>query len=137
MDRISREKRSWNMSRIRSTDAQPELRVRSHFFGRGLRYRVANRLPGKPDMVLKKYGAVVFVHGCFWHGHEACRETHVPKTNTEYWSKKLQLNRARDGRGQAELRRLGYRVFIVWECDCSRVDRLDEIIDEIRSGANV
>lgn len=93
MDHLSKEKRSWNMSRIRSTETKPEERVRKYLFSKGFRYRKNDkRLPGKPDIVLPKYRAVIFINGCFWHCHKGCSRANVPKSNLEYWKVKLENN---------------------------------------------
>src|SRR5688572_23284097 len=96
-DTHSRAVRSYNMSRIRSVNTRPEITVRKYLFGKGLRYRLHEKLlPGTPDLVLRKYEAVVFIHGCFWHGHTGCRKYIVPKTNTQYWQEKIAKNKRRD-----------------------------------------
>lgn len=110
--------RSYNMSRIRCQDTTPERLVRSHVHKLGFRFRLyRSDLPGKPDLYLPRHGAVIFVHGCFWHCH-GCKVggKAKPKSNTSYWSKKLQRNKERDRANQKALRKLGLRVFIVWEC---------------------
>ena len=116
-DRISPERRSENMRRIRSRDMKPEMTVRRLVHGMGYRYRLSKKtLPGKPDLVFGPRRAVIFVHGCFWHQHD-CRDGRVPSSNSEYWSKKLARNIERDAQVQAELERLGWRVLTVWECE--------------------
>ena len=108
------------MSRIRSRDTQPELIVRRHLHGLGFRYRLhARDLPGKPDLVLPKYGAVVFVEGCFWHGH-SCQKGRVPGTNPAFWQAKVEANQKRDRRNQRLLRREGWRIIRVWECHLAK-----------------
>lgn len=115
-DTMTREKRSERMSRIRSQDTKPEMLVRRFLHAHGFRYRLhARDLPGKPDLVLPKYGAVVFVEGCFWHGH-SCQKGRVPGTNSAFWRAKVATNQARDKRNQRALRRQGWRVIRVWEC---------------------
>ena len=97
MDNHSKKVRSYNMSRIRSTNSKPEDIVRKYLFSKGLRYRKnVKTLPGKPDVVLKKYKTVIFVNGCFWHGHQGCKYFVMPKSNTEYWNKKITGNVERD-----------------------------------------
>ena len=109
--------RSRMMASIRSRDTKPEMMVRRHLHGCGFRYSLARKdLPGRPDLVLRRYNAVVFVHGCFWHGHEGCRFATTPATRTDFWQEKLSANAARDERVEAELRNLGWRVAVVWEC---------------------
>lgn len=116
MDTFSKEKRSAIMGRIRSQNTKPELAVRRLLHASGLRFRLhVATLPGKPDIVLPKHKAVVFVQGCFWHGHD-CRRGKAPSSNTAFWSQKLTRNVARDKNNIAALEGLGWRVFIVWEC---------------------
>jgi len=110
--------RSYNMSRIRSKNTKPEELVRLFLFAHGYRYRKNDsRLPGKPDIVLRKYNTAVFVHGCFWHGHEGCRYYVEPVTNTDYWRSKIQRNRARDKDVANSLKQAGWNVLIIWECN--------------------
>jgi DNA mismatch endonuclease (patch repair protein) len=126
-DRISKEHRSWNMSRIRSKDTKPELLLRSMLFAEGYRFRLAGKvskriykkgvLPGRPDIVLAKYRTVIFVHGCFWHRHENCSRATTPKSNTEFWLAKFAKNIARDKENISELRTLGWNVIVIWECE--------------------
>lgn len=114
----SKEVRSYNMSRIRGKDTKPELLVRKFLFANGFRYRLHDKkLPGKPDIVLKKYKTVIFVHGCFWHGHEGCRYAKIPNTNRDFWQKKIENNRSRDSVNQRELTMQGWRIFTIWECE--------------------
>jgi DNA mismatch endonuclease, patch repair protein len=116
-DIVSREIRSRMMAGIHGKNTKPELQVRKYLHGRGLRYRLhAKELPGKPDLVFPKYKVVVFVHGCFWHHHPKCRFAYIPKTNTAFWLEKLQGNRERDAKKIAELNKLGWKSFVVWEC---------------------
>ena len=106
------------MSRIRKTNTKPELKVRKHLFANGFRYRLYGRkLPGNPDVVLPKYKSVVFVNGCFWHAHEGCKLNRMPKTRQEYWVPKITGNVERDKRNTKELWKLGWKVFVVWECE--------------------
>jgi DNA mismatch endonuclease (patch repair protein) len=119
-DHLTKEKRSWNMSRIRHKNTKPELIIRSLLHRMGYRFTVngpGNRnLPGRPDIVLPKYKTVVFVHGCFWHFHRNCKHARIPKTRTEWWRDKLRGNAERDKKKNAELRRQGWKVITVWEC---------------------
>ena len=104
VDKVSKEVRSYNMSRIRSKDTKPEILVRSYLFSKGLRFRKNDkRYPGSPDIVLPKYNTVVFVHGCFWHLHDGCKYAVMPKSNVDFWKKKLYRNKERDERNQKEL----------------------------------
>ena len=119
-DVFTPEKRSDVMSRIRSGDTKPERAVRSMLHRLGYRFTVNGprnkTLPGRPDVVLPKYRTVVFVHGCFWHGHEHCRDFRLPKTRREWWRRKIEGNRARDARVEAELRAKGWHVVTIWSC---------------------
>ena len=117
MDHISKEKRSWNMSLIRSKNTKPEVFVRSIVHRLGFRFRLyKNNLPGKPDIVLKKYKTVIFVHGCFWHQHKNCRRSNIPKSNREYWIPKLERNQERDAINKKKLKKDGWSVVVAWEC---------------------
>lgn len=125
-DIISPARRSALMSRIRSKDTQPELAVRRLLHSMGYSYVLHDeRLPGKPDLVFPGRGKVIFVHGCFWHGH-TCAKASKPKSNKEYWTDKIAGNKARDRRHRRTLRSLGWRVLAIYECEAqaSRVDRL-------------
>ena len=118
MDIKSKEARSFNMSRIRNKDTKPEELVRKFLFAQGFRYRKNDRrLPGKPDIVLPKYKTVIFVNGCFWHGHKGCRYFVWPKNNADFWQEKIGGNISRDTKNIAELKSAGWRVIIVWECE--------------------
>ena len=120
-DTHSKEVRSYNMSKIRSTGTKPEEIVRKYLFSKGLRYRKnVKTLPGKPDIVLLKYKTVVFVNGCFWHGHQNCRYFVMPKSNTGYWESKIKSNIARDKITYDSLLALGWNVRIVWECELKK-----------------
>lgn len=113
--------RSITMSKIRKTDTRPELCVRKYLFKEGLRYRLYNKkLPGNPDIVLPKYKAIIFVNGCFWHAHENCKYNRLPKSRIEYWHPKILGNVERDKRNVKNLKNLGWRTFIVWECELSK-----------------
>jgi len=116
--KASRLSRSEVMSRVRSSDTKPELLIRGLLHRLGYRYRVSPReLPGKPDLAFTRRRAAIFVHGCFWHGHDCKRGARPPKANANYWSAKIARNRERDVRVQAELRSLGWTVLILWECE--------------------
>jgi DNA mismatch endonuclease (patch repair protein) len=117
-DTITRERRSWNMSRIKGRNTGPELRLRSLLHRAGFRFTLhAKELPGKPDIVLPKYRVVIFVHGCFWHRHEGCRNATMPSTRTEFWQAKFDFNVSRDERNRVALKAAGWTVFTVWECE--------------------
>lgn len=121
------------MRGIRSRDTKPELAVRRYLHSRGLRFRVHGaRLAGRPDVVLTRHRVVVFVHGCFWHRHPGCRLAYEPKSRIEFWSAKLRGNAIRDSRDQAQLRSLGWRVLVIWECEIDDA-RLAELADTISS----
>ena len=126
----SEEVRSYNMSRIRGKNTRPEILVRKYLFFKGLRFRIHARLPGRPDIVLPKYKAVVFVHGCFWHGHSGCKYFVVPGTRTEWWMQKINGNCAHDLRNRIVLESLGWRVLVVWECEL-RKGRLEETLQNL------
>ncbi|MEY2168550.1 MULTISPECIES: very short patch repair endonuclease [unclassified Rhodanobacter] len=122
-DIVDRATRSRMMSGIRGCDTKPEVIVRKYLHAHGLRYRIAPKnLPGKPDIVLPKYRTVVFVHGCFWHRHPRCRYATTPATNKLFWMEKFKTNTARDRRVQRQLRSDGWRILVVWECQCSTRD---------------
>jgi DNA mismatch endonuclease (patch repair protein) len=123
MDSLQKEKRSWNMSQIRSKDTGPELVFRKLIHRAGFRYRLyVKTLPGKPDLVLKKYKTVVFIHGWFWHKHENCRKGNKPKSNKEYWDAKLDRNVERDAENVRKLEEAGWNVLIIWECELKDLD---------------
>jgi len=123
VDKLDSAKRSWNMSRIRDKNTKPELAVRKALHAAGFRFRLhVKNLPGKPDIVLPKWKTVIFVHGCFWHRHEGCPDTTTPKTRTEWWQRKFAKNVENDTRKREALKRLGWRVLIVWECEVDKVD---------------
>jgi DNA mismatch endonuclease (patch repair protein) len=120
-DRHTPEQRSYNMSRIRSTNTKPEVLLRKKLFAEGFRYRINDKkLPGKPDIVLKKYRTVIFVNGCFWHGHTDCKYFVVPKTRTEFWLAKINGNIKRDLKHEEALINLDWKVITVWECDLKK-----------------
>ncbi len=123
-DIFSKKKRSEIMRAVKSRDTKPEIRIRKALFAKGFRYRLNDRrLPGSPDLVFPKHGAVLFVHGCFWHGHGCARGRRLPKTNAVYWREKIARNIQRDRSAIAALRRLGWRVKISWECDLKDAER--------------
>lgn len=118
-DRITKEQRSKNMSHIRSKDTSIELKVRKYLFSLGYRYRVNYKeLPGKPDIVFTKKKIAIFIHGCYWHGHNCnSRYAHVSKSNTDYWNTKIQRNQERDKRNIEQLEKDGWKVIVLWECE--------------------
>ncbi len=134
------EQRSFNMSRIRSRDTTPELRVRRILHAAGLRYRLHDkRLPGKPDLVFSRARTVLFVHGCFWHMHRCKYGKPAPATNANFWAEKRRSNTVRDRKNRVALRKAGWRVLEIWECqtfDAAPLQSaLDPIIAMLRSGA--
>lgn len=131
-DTMTPEQRHKCMAAIKGKDTKPELIVRKYLFSRGLRFRIqVRKLPGRPDIVLPKYRTVIFVNGCFWHGHEGCRYYRLPKSNVDFWQEKIERNKARDARNEAELKALGWRVLRVWECDIRTVAGRNEYLDSL------
>jgi len=140
MDIWDKNKRSECMSKIRSKDTKPELALRKALFARGFRYRVNDKkLPGKPDIVLRKYKTVIFLHGCFWHRHKGCKYAYTPKTNTKFWVDKINSNRERDKSNFQKLTDLGWNVLTVWECEIRHTYKrdltplIDRVVSEILS----
>lgn len=129
--------RSYNMSRIGAKDTKPELMVRKFLHAKGFRYRLNDKkLPGKPDIVLPKHHTVIFIHGCFWHGHENCHYFVVPKTRTDWWMDKIGQTKQRDALTQNELLQKGWKVIVVWECQLKSgkaTQTLSQLISEILS----
>ena len=134
----SKEMRSYNMSRIRSKNTKPEEIVRKHLFSQGFRYRKNDsKLPGKPDIVLPKYKTVIFVNGCFWHGHTGCRYFVWPKSNPDFWKAKITGNVERDKTNCELLADMGWRVLVIWECELKKAciaETLQNAISFIRAG---
>lgn len=129
----TKESRSYNMSRISGKDTKPEELVRKYLFSKGFRYRKnVRQLPGTPDLVLPKYRTVIFVNGCFWHGHEGCKYFVWPKSNAEFWRQKIKTNISRDRRKEAQLRDMGWNVMIVWECEL-RPPKREATLEELES----
>ena len=121
VDKIEKKARSANMSKIRSKDTKPELKVRRILHKLGYRFRLHRKdIPGRPDIVLPKHKTVVFVNGCFWHRHDSCREASRPKSNSEYWETKLNRNVERDIRNHSTLRKDNWKVIVFWECELER-----------------
>ena len=135
-DNHTKEQRSYNMSRIRSKNNAPEEKVRKFLFSKGFRYRKNDKkLPGCPDIVLPKYKTVIFVNGCFWHKHN-CKRFVWPSSNEDYWKKKILRNVERDEINIKELKDLGWKVLVVWECELKKATidkRLETLVDEIRA----
>ena len=136
MDIFSKSKRSEIMSKVSGKDTKPEIIVRKYLFSKGFRYRKnVFSLPGKPDIVLSKYKTIIFIHGCFWHGHENCEAAKLPSSNIDYWFKKVSSNVTRDMHKQEILRELGWNVIILWECELkskSREDKLSLFVKELQ-----
>jgi DNA mismatch endonuclease (patch repair protein) len=132
-----KEVRSFNMSRIKSKNTKPEILVRKLLFAHGFRFRLHNKkLPGKPDLILKKYGTVIFVNGCFWHGHKDCKYFVPPSTRRDWWLNKIQNNVNNDGKATIRLSSMGWSVITVWECDLqkSKIENtINTLINNIRS----
>ena len=136
-DLLSPEKRSWNMSRIKGANTKPEMLVRSMLHRAGFRFRIHDKsLPGKPDIVLKKYKSVIFVNGCFWHRHEGCAEATTPKTRREFWEAKFKRTVVRDKEQKDALEKLGWHVFCIWECELKHsADRIiSQVVNELKGG---
>lgn len=132
MDIWDKKKRSEVMSKIGSKNTKPELIFRSALFKEGFRYRIHVRnLPGKPDIVLRKYKTVIFIHGCFWHYHENCPEGRIPDTNSKYWKEKLLKNVDRDKKHKKDLEQKGWYVIVVWECEVEK--HLEETLTRVKN----
>lgn len=134
VDSISKKHRSWNMGRIKSKDTSPEKIVRSLLHKMGYRFRLHRKnLPGKPDIVLTKYKAVIEVRGCFWHRHKNCKETTTPKSNTEFWLEKFRKNVERDKKNKLKLKELGWKVIVIWECETKNKQEIVDMLKRINS----
>ncbi|BEV04582.1 very short patch repair endonuclease [Chryseobacterium gambrini] len=130
-DKHTPEQRRFNMQQIKGTNTKPEILLRKLLFSKGFRYRINDKsLPGKPDIVLKKYNTVIFVNGCFWHGHENCRYYVIPKTRTEFWTDKINGNKKRDKKNTELLLQKGWKVITVWECELKK-DKLDQTVEKL------
>ncbi len=128
MDKLDKEQRHNIMAAIHGKDTKPELLVRKFLFSRGFRYRLNHpRLPGHPDLVLRKYRTVIFVNGCFWHGHENCKSFRMPKTNIDFWEKKITRNKQRDIEEQRQLASMGWHCITVWECQLKPKNRAETL----------
>lgn len=138
-DTISKERRSANMSRIKCKNTSLEIKVRKYLYHHGFRYRKnVKDLPGKPDIVLRKYNTVIFVNGCFWHQHRNCKLATMPKSNVDFWTNKLERNVNNDVKNIKELTNMGYHVITVWECEIKNCFnyRMDQLVEEITEFAN-
>lgn len=131
MDALTPQQRHKNMASIRSANTKPEILVRKYLWSHGFRYRLNNpRLPGRPDIVLRKYRTCVFVNGCFWHGHDGCKYFVMPKTNTEFWAKKINRNKERDREEQRQLAKMGWHSITVWECEL-KADKREKTLESL------
>lgn len=138
MDKLTAEKRSWNMSRIKGKDTALELLVRRYLYFKGIRYRINVKEPGRPDIAIKKIHTAVFINGCFWHGHENCKESGLPKSNSGFWKSKIEANKIRDKKNEGLLKNKGWDVITVWECDLEKetTATLDNLATTLSSRLN-
>ena len=135
-DVFTPEKRSLIMSRIHGKDTAEEIKVRKYLFSQGFRYRKnVAKLPGKPDIVLPKYKTIIFIHGCFWHQHEGCKDAHIPKSRQEYWIPKLERNIRNDKKHIVDLEKMGWHVIVIWECEIKKrfQPAMEKTIQEIKA----
>ncbi|MGQ0589137.1 MAG: very short patch repair endonuclease [Sphingosinicella sp.] len=136
MDTISSEARSENMRRIRGRNTVPELAVRRLLHRRGYRFRLHRKdLPGKPDIVLPRFKTAIFVHGCFWHGHEGCRRSKLPETRAQFWAEKIGWNKQRDARAITALAERGYQSVTIWQCELRDPGAILRRVAEVTRGA--
>ena len=137
MDIVSKFKRSEIMAKVSSKDTKPEVLVRKYLFSKGFRYRKnVKELTGKPDIVLSKYKTIIFIYGCFWHGHRKCKAAELPTSNVEYWTNKISSNITRDIQHREKLELLGWKVITIWECELkakNRKERLELLLYEINN----
>lgn len=132
MDIWDKQKRSEVMSKIRSKNTKPEITLRKALFAKGYRYRINyKKLPGKPDIVLRKYRTVIFINGCFWHGHDNCNISHIPKTNSAFWKDKIERNKERDSINNSKIKDLGWNIIVVWECELTNKANLKKTLKEV------
>lgn len=119
------------MSKISSKDTKPEILVRKFLFSKGFRYRInVKTLPGKPDIVLPKYKTIIFVNGCFWHGHD-CKKGKLPSSNIDFWKNKILKNKLRDNENQAQLALLSWKVIVIWQCEINKIDKKIETFNKL------
>lgn len=134
MDTITKEQRSRNMAAIRSVNTIPEIYLRKLLFSKGYRYSINfKKLPGHPDIYLRKYNTAVFIHGCFWHRHEGCKYSSTPKSKVEYWNKKFEMNINRDRVVKEELKNANVKCLVIWECSIKKMRKNPEFCSEILS----
>lgn len=132
IDNVSAEKRSQVMALVKQKNTRPELLVRKYLHKKGLRYKIHNsQLPGKPDLVFPKYKTVVFVNGCFWHGHVGCPSHRIPKSNVDFWINKIETNKNRDIRNYQKLDKLGWETLTIWECEVKKEENLEKLYNLI------
>ena len=132
-DCLSPEQRHNCMSRVHNKNTRIEVQVRKWLFSKGLRYRInVGKLPGKPDIVLAKYKTAIFINGCFWHGHQDCKRATIPQTNEAFWKEKISSNMERDAKNHATLKSMGWRVFVIWECELKK-GQFDETMERLYS----
>lgn len=130
--------RSYNMSQVKGKDTEPEMIVRKFLHANGFRYRLhVKDLAGKPDLVFPKYNTVIFVHGCFWHLHEGCKYSEIPKTRTEFWKKKLYKNKKRDKKNIKKLEEMGWNVIVIWECELKKENRNETLLTTVNRLNNI
>ena len=135
MDTITRQRRSLNMSRIRSSNTSPEMIVRRLVYKMGFRYRLhAKHLPGKPDLVFTRLRKIIDVRGCFWHQHKRCIDSHIPKSNSDYWRPKLARNVQRDRKNERQLKANGWRMLTLWECELFEVEEVQQRVSAFLRG---
>ena len=124
--------RSYNMSQIKSKDTKPEILVRKFLFSKGFRYKLHDKkLPGKPDIVLPKYKTVIFIHGCFWHGHKGCKYAKLPATRKKFWKDKISGNMEHDQHNKRLLRRKGWKIYTIWQCTLRKNNTLSRLVNKI------
>lgn len=120
------------MSHVKAKDTKPEMIVRRYIHAAGYRYSLhSSKLPGKPDIVMRRLKTVIFVHGCFWHGHENCKYFRIPSTNTEFWENKINTNIERDTRNIDKLEKAGWKVIVIWECDLKNKEKRQQTLDNL------
>lgn len=131
-DIFSKIKRSEVMSKVTAKDTRPEVKVRKFLFSKGFRYRKNDkRFPGKPDIILPKYKTAIFVHGCFWHHHDNCRAAALPQTNCEFWKDKMETNVKRDRKNQKDLKELGWKIIIIWQCQIKNRELFEKTMKKV------
>ncbi len=134
MDKHTIEQRSYNMSRIKSKNTSPEIKVRKLLWSMGYRYRLnVKKLPGKPDVYIPRVATAVFIHGCFWHQHEGCKRNFMPKSRIDYWKPKLERNTARFAEQRLKLTEMGIYTIVIWECEAKKAELLIETVQRIQN----